>query len=171
VTEIEGERPPTEREIREIEDFVRRKAKPRFYADENFPPLATEVLRRLGANVVTVQDCRKRGHPDENVISETRKLGRVLITLDRDFLDERRYPIIQCPVIVVCDFGAGSPPEIWRTFRCLWRIFTAPQFFDKWCKFDANRESWTETARFQNGTMARQRFDRTHAYGPPTMRD
>jgi predicted nuclease of predicted toxin-antitoxin system len=162
LTDLPERRAANARETREVELFARRRAKPRFYADENFPPLATEVLRNLDASVVTVQEQRRRGHPDENVISETRRLRRVLITRDRDFLDERRHPIIQCPVVVVCDFGSGTPLEIWRTFRCLWEIFRVPQFFDKWAKFDARPGSWIETLRFQDGTATRvrRRFSR-----------
>src|SRR5713101_2454633 len=126
------EREPTEREKREVIDFVRRKTKPRFYADENFPERAIAVLRRLGADVLTVHDIRRRGHPDENHAAEALRLGRVLITCDRDYLDERRFPLIHCPAIVVFDFGLGTATEIRATFKCLGGIFSVPQLFDKW---------------------------------------
>jgi len=61
---------PTEREKRQVEEFARRKAKSRFYADENFPQLATAILRRLKADVLTAQTNRRRGHPDENHAAE-----------------------------------------------------------------------------------------------------
>ena len=109
----------TEREIRQVIDFARRKAKPRFYADENFPELATAILRAFKADVFTVQEARLRGHPDENHTAEALRLGRVLITCDRDYLDERRFPLIHCPALVVCDFGRGTTGEIRDTFKCL----------------------------------------------------
>src|SRR6516225_375943 len=65
----------TEREIRQVIDFARRKAKPRFYADENFPELATAILRAFKADVFTVQEARLRGHPDENHTAEALRLG------------------------------------------------------------------------------------------------
>jgi hypothetical protein len=106
---------PTEREKQQVMDFARRNAKPRFYADENFPKLATDLLRgRLKADVLTVQDTRRQGHPDENHAAEALRLGRVLITCDRDYLDERRFPLIHCPSLVVFDFGGGTAGEIWR---------------------------------------------------------
>jgi hypothetical protein len=71
---------------------------PRFYADENFPTAAIEILRRLGANVITVRDARRRGHPDENHTAEALRMGRILITCDRDYLNERRFPLIHCPL-------------------------------------------------------------------------
>ena len=46
IQEPAGDDEPTEREKQQVIDFARRKAKPRFYADENFPKLATALLRR-----------------------------------------------------------------------------------------------------------------------------
>jgi hypothetical protein len=149
---------PTEREIRQVEEFVRRKAKPRFYADENFPQLAIEILRNLKADVLTVQDNRRRGHPDENHVAEALRLGRILITCDRDYLDERRFKLVHCPALVVFDFGRGTAREIWETFKCLGSIFSAPQFFDKWTKISANRDGWTDYARHLDGTTTRVRY-------------
>lgn len=151
-------RRPTNQEVRQVEDYVHRKAKPRFYADENFPTTATALLRRRGADVLTVQETGRRRHPDENHAAEALRLGRVLITCDRDYLDERRFPLIHCPAIVICNFGRGSVREMLDTLNCLWSIFTAPQFFDKWVKIDATHDCWTEHIRFLDGSTARHRF-------------
>jgi hypothetical protein len=53
---------PADREVRQVEDYIRRKTKPRFYADENLPTIATEILRRRGADVLTVQEAGRRRH-------------------------------------------------------------------------------------------------------------
>ena len=157
----------TEREKRQVIDFARRKAKPRFYADENLPELATAILKAFKADVFRVQEARRRGHPDENHTAEAPdenhtaealRLGRVLITCDRDYLDERRFPLIHCPALVVCDFGRGTTGEIRDTFKCLGSIFSVSQFFDKWWKIDARRDAWTEYVRHLNGTTSRTRF-------------
>jgi predicted nuclease of predicted toxin-antitoxin system len=149
--------PPCEREQREVFEHLARKAKPRFYADENFPSVATEILRLRGADVLTVKETQVTGHPDENHCATALRLGRILITCDRDFLDERRFPLVHCPCIVVCRFGSGTVDEIEKTFACLSGPFTGPHFFDKWIKIDAKRESWVEYIRFGNGTTARTR--------------
>jgi len=73
---------------------------------------------------------------------------------DRDYLDERRFPLVHCPVIVVGDFGQGTQGEIWDTFKCLGAIFSAPQFFDKWEKIYCRRDSWTEYTRHLDGQTA-----------------
>jgi aspartyl/asparaginyl-tRNA synthetase len=149
---------PTQREKEQVTEFVRRKAKPRFYADENFPILATTILRRRKADVLTVQDTRRKRHPDENHAAEALRLRRVLITCDRDYLDERRFPLVHCPALVVCNFSRGTAQEIFDTFDCLTGIFRAPQFYDKWMKIDARRDSWTEYARHLDGTTSRTRY-------------
>jgi predicted nuclease of predicted toxin-antitoxin system len=151
----------TRREIAQVIDFAKRKAKARFYADENFPTLATELLRTK-VDVVTAQDVGKRRHPDENHAAFALREKRVLVTCDRDYLDERRFPLIHCPAIVVFDFGSGSLREIAQAFRCLRSILRVPQFYDKWAKIDAKPWTWVEYCRYLNGTTSRTRFRYHH---------
>jgi predicted nuclease of predicted toxin-antitoxin system len=157
-TAIKISEQPTEREKRQVQDYIRRRAKPRFYADENFPTSAIKLLRQLGANVLTVRDARRHGQPDENHLAEALRLGRILITCDHDYLDHRRFPLIHCPAVIVFDFANGTPDDIRRTFGCLGGAFTAPQFFDKWVKIHATRDGWTEHTRHLDGTTARTRY-------------
>jgi hypothetical protein len=147
----------SQREIRQVDEIARRNSKPRFYADENFPVRATAILREYKANVLTVQEARRTGHPDGNHTAESLRLRRILITCDRDYLDERRFPLISCPALVVCDFGGGSDREIRETFTCLWMFFVAPQLHDKWIKIDARLDCWTEYVRYLDGTTTRTR--------------
>ena len=158
LAEIITRTPPTEKEIEQVLDYRRRRAKARFYADENFPVAAVGLVRSSGAGVLTTQEAGRRGHPDESQAAFALRNGRVLLTCDRDYLDERRFPLIHCPVIVVCDFGSGSSSEMRQTLRCLRTIFSVPQFFDKWTKIDAKRGSWTEASRHLDGTTSRTRY-------------
>jgi predicted nuclease of predicted toxin-antitoxin system len=151
-------RPATRAEVQQVIEFVGRKAIPRFYADENFTPVAIEILRCSGARVFTVQQVGRRGHPDENHAAYALRNGLILITQDRDYLNERRFPLISSPAIVVCDFGRGTEHEIRLCYRCLRMIHRVPQFFDRWVKFDAKPTSWTEHMRFLDGTTAHTRF-------------
>ena len=150
--------PPTKKEAEQVFEYGSRKAKPRFYADENFPAKAVQVLRGMGARVLTAKDADLVGHSDEDHASYALKYGYVLLTCDRDYLDDRRFPLIQCPVIAVFDFGSGSQAEIRQSFRCLKTIFGFPQIFDKWVKIDAKRDSWTEHTKFLNGSTSRTRY-------------
>jgi predicted nuclease of predicted toxin-antitoxin system len=150
--------PPSGAEIRQGMEYLRRGAKVRFYADENFPTVATEILGGSGARVLAVQEVGLRRHPDENHAAYALRNGYVLVSCDRDYLDDERFPLVHCPVIVVFDFGGGSPQEMRAAFRCLRTMFRVPQFYDKWMKIDASRETWTQTARYLNGTSGRTRY-------------
>jgi hypothetical protein len=108
--------------------------------------------------VVTAQEAGNHRHPDENHSAYALREGRVLITCDRDYLNERRFPLIHCPAIVVFDFGSGSIQDIRKAFRCLRLVLKVPQFYDKWAKIDAKPEAWTESMRFLNGTTSRTRY-------------
>jgi hypothetical protein len=57
----------------------------RLYANENFPLPVVEELRRLGHDVVTVQETGKAGQawPDEDVLAFALEATRVLLTLNR----------------------------------------------------------------------------------------
>lgn len=150
--------PPTHKEIEQVLEYRRKRAKARFYLDENFPVRAAEVLRGMGGRAITVQDSGHRGHPDENHAAYALKHGLILATCDRDYLNESRFPLIHCPAIVVLDFGSGSVEDIRETFTCLKRVLASPQFFDKWVKIDAKRDSWIEYSRCLDGTTSRSRY-------------
>ncbi len=162
VEQLVAQTPPNRREAQQVLNYLARRAKARFYADENFPRQALSVLRQMGARVCTAQAIGLAGHPDENHAAYALKNGLVLLTCDRDFLNERRFPLIHCPAIFVFDFGSGTVREMRQAFRCLSVVFRTPQFFDKWCKVEAQRGSWVMSLRFQNGTTSRSRHRLWH---------
>lgn len=150
--------PPTKKEIDQVLDYQRRNAKVSFYTDENFPTPAIRLLKKFRARVTTAHAEGMRRHPDENHAAYALKNGFVLITCDRDYLDERRFPLIHCPAIAVFDFGSGTLREIQKSFACLQRAVGFPQFFDKWVKIDAHPDSWIEYCRHLDGTTFRYRY-------------
>lgn len=157
VTIVAAESLPSKNEIAQVRDYIRRKAKARFYADENFPNRAIALLRNLGVSLTTARDAALTGHPDENHCAYALKHGYVLVTCDRDYLDNRRFPLIGCPAIFVFNFGDGLVRDINLAIRCLGGVLSAPQFYDKWAKIDATPSGWTESLRHTNGTTSRSR--------------
>ncbi|MBI1210454.1 MAG: hypothetical protein GC190_03250 [Alphaproteobacteria bacterium] len=149
---------PSSEDVEQVIEYFKRRAKARLYADENFPRDAIELLREAGARVQTAQHAGLLGHADEDHAAHALRTGQVLLTCDRDYLNERRFPLIHCPAIFVFDFGTGTADEMRQAFRCLATIFAMPQFFDKWCKVDAKRDGWTEYVRHLDGTTSRTRL-------------
>ena len=77
---------------------------PRIYADANLPIGIIAAMRQtLGWDVFFVlehDDLRRA--PDREHFTRAREQGRTLITLDRDFLDERRYPCASSGGVIFC---------------------------------------------------------------------
>ena len=68
--------------------------RPRVYADANVPaPLVRYMRERLGWDVLSVveEDDLRRASDLEH-FRLARQLRRTLVTLDKDFLDDRRFP-------------------------------------------------------------------------------
>jgi hypothetical protein len=84
---------------------------PRVYADANVPLGAIGYMReKLGWDVLSVieHDDLRRARDIEH-FRLARQLGRTLVTLDRDYLDDRRFPPDEgAGVIVFC-----VPDERW----------------------------------------------------------
>src|SRR5215218_3668921 len=84
---------------------------PRIYADANIPTGAVEFMRtRLHWDVLFVleHDDLRRARDIEHY-RLARQLGRTLVTLDRDYLDDRTFPPDEgAGVIVFC-----APDERW----------------------------------------------------------
>jgi len=158
VVNLTGLRVPNPSGAEEILDYRPHKAKTRFYADENFPALATSLLRKLGANVVTAHETKSSKQAGEDNAGYARRAGCVLLSRDRNYLDERRFPSSHCPAIVVVDFGSSSREEILGVCACLARILLTPKLFDKCAKIAVDRGSRVEYFRRPDGKTRRARY-------------
>jgi hypothetical protein len=69
--------------------------RPRIYADANVPAgLVAHMRSRLGWDVLFVlEEDDLRRAPDIRHYQLAQQLGRTLVTLDRDYLDDRRFPL------------------------------------------------------------------------------
>jgi hypothetical protein len=74
---------------------------PRVYADANIPSGVVEYMR-------SKHDTLRRA-PDIEHYRLARQLGRTLLTLDRDYTDDRRFPPVESPGLIVF----SAPDERW----------------------------------------------------------
>jgi predicted nuclease of predicted toxin-antitoxin system len=84
---------------------------PRLYADANIPSGVVEFMRNvLGWNVLFVlEHADLRRAPDIQHFRMARQLGRTLVTLDRDYIDDRRFPPGEGAGVIVF----SAPDERW----------------------------------------------------------
>ena len=76
---------------------------PRVYVDANLPAGSVTAMRHdFGWDVLFVMEHEdlRRAHDVEHY-RRARDLGRTLITLDRDFLDDKRFPLAESPGVIV----------------------------------------------------------------------
>ena len=153
-----AEDPPQRSQTLAVRELAKLRAKPRFYTDENFSTRASKILREMEAKVTTAQEVGMLHYPDEAHAAYALRHSLILLTCDRDFLDNNRFPLIKCPAIYVFQFGSGGDVDIRSAFQCLASAFMTPQLVDKWMVVDASVNEWTERARFLDGTTARTRY-------------
>jgi hypothetical protein len=78
-------------------------ARPRIYADANVPAgIVSHMRQRLQWDVLFVlEDADLRRAPDVKHYQLAYQLRRTLVTLDRDYLDDRRFPPEVCGGVLV----------------------------------------------------------------------
>ena len=59
----------------------------RFYLDEQMPVVIAAELKRRGIDTITVNELGLRGDADVNHLQRATEMGRVLCTMDDDFLE------------------------------------------------------------------------------------
>lgn len=84
---------------------------PRVYADANVPSgVVTYMRERLGWDVLFVlEHDNLRRAPDIEHYRLARQLSRTLVTLDHDYLDDRRFPPGESAGVIVL----SAPDERW----------------------------------------------------------
>lgn len=93
----------------------------RLYTNENFPWPAAEELRRLGHDVLTVQEAGNAGQslPDPQVLDFAKAQRRAVITLNRKHFLQLHQERPDHSGIIVCTFDPDFPRQAWRIHEAL----------------------------------------------------
>jgi predicted nuclease of predicted toxin-antitoxin system len=103
--------PDVRRAMRDFANMPTSHRKVRAYFDANIAmSVAERVRKKLKWDVLSIQEQPDlRNRDDEFHYKNARKLGRIIFTLDKDFLDDRRFPLHESPGVVVVD---AKPDDI-----------------------------------------------------------
>ncbi len=82
------------------------------YADECFPVPVTTYLKSLGYSIIHAYDHSFIQKSDHFHLTKAKKLKRILITLDRDFLYYNQVNLESHPGVIVISTGSTTPPHI-----------------------------------------------------------
>jgi predicted nuclease of predicted toxin-antitoxin system len=104
-------------------DYAGEKKKTRFLVDESLGVEIAEYIRGRGFNALFVADAGLRGRSDEDVFAVAWRERRVLLTHDRDFLDDGRFPENRNPGVIVLPGGNGERYAMGRGIRTALTVF------------------------------------------------
>ena len=82
--------------------------KARFLVDENTGVTVAGALRTLGWNAKAAGEAGLNRRSDEDLFAYAWRHGRIIVTQDHDFLDDRRFPPHRNPGVVVLP---NAPPD------------------------------------------------------------
>ena len=100
----------------------------KLYSNENFPLPVVNELRRLGHDVLTVQETGKAGQAttDEEVLAFSTAQGRAVLTLNRKHFIRLHRASSAHAGIVVCTFDADFAGQAQRIHAALESEGTLP---------------------------------------------
>jgi predicted nuclease of predicted toxin-antitoxin system len=91
--------------------------KARFLVDENLGTTVADILRALGWNARAADEVGLRGHSDEDVFAYAWRQSRIIVTQDRGYLNDRRFPPHRNPGLVILPNGSPNGEVFGRTMR------------------------------------------------------
>lgn len=94
----------------------------RFHLDEHCPKAIAKGLRRHGIDVTTTSDSQLHGAVDEKHVQYTSSSGRVIFTMDKDFLRIHSHGYNHAG-IVYAKQKSRSIGEIIEFLVVLWEIY------------------------------------------------
>ncbi len=94
----------------------------RFYADADVPAQVVAYLRQRGHKCITAAEMGFERRDDAFHYAYAKRQRRILLTLDKDFLNLRKYPLQRHPGIIVVEPGVlGGPKAIQEILRRLFQ--------------------------------------------------
>jgi hypothetical protein len=75
------------------EAYLKGLRKIRLYADEGIEEEVVSMIKDRGVNIASVHERNEQGKSDESHLATARREHRFLLTKDKDFLDDKRFPL------------------------------------------------------------------------------
>lgn len=104
--------------------------KTHFYADECIPLPVVTSLKISGINIIHVYDKDFVSKSDDFHFKQSKKLERVLITLDKDYYKYTKFQLNNHPGILLLHVGTVTPKSIERLLRKILKYLT-PNFMNE----------------------------------------
>jgi predicted nuclease of predicted toxin-antitoxin system len=107
------------------EQMKRLSGEARFYADQNLDEAFIDILRWDKLDVLRARDIGAEAQPDTFHYKYAFRHNRVLLTQDRDFLDEELFPLSQTCGVVIFNVDTAQPGQMARALEVVTTILAA----------------------------------------------
>jgi len=104
----------------------------KLYADASVP---VPIIKELRGAKIPVQSALEEGLSnldDQAIIATAKKQGKVLLTMDADFWDDREFPLHQAHGIIFVDVSPSDIEGILAAVGLLYRCFAERYPLDWW---------------------------------------
>ena len=132
----------------------------RFLVDESLDPSLVLALEKLGWKAKSVLDVGLSGRSDEDVLAYAWRKSHMLLTSDKDFLDDRRFPAQRNPGVIILPNAQIDSDSFTTALReALYTIAPLGKSY-KGCKIVINSEGaiGITSRNIETGAMEQTRF-------------
>lgn len=105
----------------------------RLLSDVHVPKAMVEEMRSVGIDVETAINLGLATLDDRDFLARTTSMGRVLLTMDRDFWDSHKFPLTKGGGVIYVDVAPGDVQNSLRAFGLLFGCF-ARSFPGNWTR-------------------------------------
>lgn len=101
-----------------------KKSQLQLYADECFPVPSATYLRSLGISPLHAYDRNYVQKSDRFHLEQSKKLKRILLTLDRDFNEYEKASLKGYPGVIIISAGSATPFNVNRISQKILKTLT-----------------------------------------------
>ena len=104
----------------------------RLYADASVPAPLVEELRSAKIPTLYAPEQGLSSRPDHQILAWAGRSSRVLLTFDRDFWDDRRFPLQTVHGVILVDVPAAQFGDALGAFMLVYEAFAKSYSLDWW---------------------------------------
>ena len=133
------------------------KRKAQFLIDESLGVEAARFIRALGWNAVYVGEVDLGGKSDEDVFAIAWRDDRIILTHDKDFLNDRRFPYHRNPGVIVLPGATGETPGLLNAVSGVLRLIGPYREANRGIKIEITEDGIWSIKGFSKGQVSLQR--------------